>query len=233
LYAWSHARANFAHYSRWIVDTQTPVVVLAIAAPFVVSRSTAVMWLSGIAAIFGLYLFYLPFDEWWYLRFLMPMFPALFVLTSAVLCRAVGAGRTVLAAGLVAALTWHTVSLALDRGAATVWKAEQRYAEAGAYVASSLPERAALLSMQHSGSARFYSGRITVRYDLIGRDDLDRVLGDLKRLGYQPYFLLDDAEEADFRRRFNGASAFGALDWLPKATVHRGVVRVYDIADRR
>ena len=232
LYAWSHAWANLSHYPRWLVDTQTPVVVLAIAAPFVVSRSTAVMWLSGIVAIFGLYLFYLPFDEWWYLRFLMPMFPALFVLTNSVLYRAVGAGRAVLAAVVVAALTWHTVSLALDRGAATVWEAEQRYAEAGAYVASSLPERAALLSMQHSGSARFYSGRITVRYDFIGRNDLDRVLGDLKRLNYQPYFLLDDSEEADFRRRFSGGSSFGALDWAPKATVHRGVVRIYDPADR-
>ena len=63
LYAWSHAWANLSHYPRWLVETQTPVVVLAIAAPFVVSRSTAVMWLSGIVAIFGLYVFYLPFDE--------------------------------------------------------------------------------------------------------------------------------------------------------------------------
>jgi hypothetical protein len=163
----------------------------------------------------------------------MPMFPALFVLTCAVLYNVVGVGRGALAAVVVAAITWHTASLAFDRGAATVWEAEQRYAEAGAYVVSSLPERAALLAMQHSGSARFYSGRITVRYDFIERNDLDRVLGDLRRLGYQPYFLLDDAEEADFRRRFSGGSSSGALDWAPKATMHRGIVRVYDPADRK
>jgi hypothetical protein len=160
------------------------------------------------------------------------MFPALFVLTSVVLLRAVTAGRVLLAAVVVAALAWHGVSLATERGASQVWEAEQRYAEAGAYVASALPERAALLSVQHSGSARYYSGRITVRYDFIGRNALDRVIGDLRRLGYQPYFLLDEAEEADFRSRFSGESPLGALDWAPKARLHRDSVRVYDPADR-
>lgn len=233
LYAWSHGWTNLAHYARWLVETQTMVVVLAVAAPFVVPRVTALLWLGGILAILGLYLFYLPFDDWWYLRFLMPMFPALFVLTSVVLLRVVTAGRVLLAAVIIAALAWHGVSLAAERGASHVWEAEQRYAEAGAYVASALPERAALLSMQHSGSARFYSGRITVRYDFIGRNDLDRVLGDLRRLGYQPYFLLDEAEEADFRSRFSAGSSLGALDWAPTATIHRGSVRIYDPADRK
>ena len=232
LYAWSHAWTNLAHYSRWLVDTQTIVVAFAVAAPFVVPRTVAAMWLGGIFTIFGLYLFYLPFDDWWYLRFIMPMFPALFVLTSVVLLRAVTAGRVLLATVVVAALAWHGVRLAAERGASHVWEAEQRYAEAGAYVASSLPERAALLSMQHSGSARFYSGRITVRYDFIDKDDLDRVLGDLRRLGYQPYFLLDEAEEAAFRDRFSGRSTLGTLDWAPKTTLHRGRVRIYDPAER-
>jgi len=232
LYAWSHAWTNVAHYLRWLIETQTIVVVFALAAPFVVPRATALLWLGSIVAIFGLYLFYLPFDDWWYLRFLMPMFPALFVLTTVVLLRVVTAGRVLLATVIVTALAWHGVSLAADRGASQVWEAEQRYAEAGAYVAAALPARAALLSMQHSGSARFYSGRITVRYDFIGRNDLDRVLDDLKRLGYQPFFLLDVAEEADFRSRFSGGSSLGALDWAPKTTIHRGSVRIYDPSDR-
>jgi hypothetical protein len=230
LYAWSHGWTNLAHYSRWLVETQTIVVVFAAAAPLVVPRATAILWLGGIVGLFGLYVFYLPFDDWWYLRFLLPMFPAMFVLTSAVLLRVVR-GRVLLAAVVIAALGWHGVSVAAERGASRVWEAEQRYAEAGAYVAAALPQRAALLSVQHSGSTRFYSGRITVRYDFIGRNDLDRVLGDLRRLGYQPYFLLDEAEEADFRSRFTG-SRLAALDWAPKTTIHRGTVRIYDPADQ-
>jgi hypothetical protein len=242
LFAWSHGWANLARYPRWLIDTQTPVVILAAMAPLVLARSshspspmspraTATLWLGCLAAIFGLYLFYLPFEEWWYLRFLMPMFPVLFVLTSAVLLQIVG-GRTVLAAGAVAGLAWYTLDLALDRGASRVWESEQRHLEAGMYITRSLPERAALISMHHSGSARFYSGRITVRYDFIGQQDLDRVVDDLRRLGYQPYFLLDEAEEAPFRRRFGNASPLGALDWTPQATVYRGAVRIYDPAAR-
>jgi hypothetical protein len=51
-------------------------------------------------------------------------------------------------------------------------------------------------------------------------------------LGYHPYFLLDEAEEAPFRRRFGDASPLGALDWTPQATVYRGAVRIYDPAKR-
>jgi hypothetical protein len=244
LYAWSHAWANLSRYPRWLIDTQTPGIILAALAPLVLARSssesrmpfspraTASLWLGCLAGIFGLYLFYLPFDDWWYLRFLMPMFPVLFVLTSAVLLRAAGE-RTLLATAVVALLAWHGLDLALDRGASHVWEAEQRYLEAGTYVAQSLPERAALISLQHSGSARFYSGRITVRYDFIGRNDLDRVVNDLRRLGYLPYFLLDEAEEASFRSRFGNTSPLGALDWAPEATLHRNTVRIYDPARRQ
>src|SRR4030095_1397738 len=35
-----------------------------------------------IAAVWFCYLFYNPFDVWWYLRFLLPAFPAMFVLTA-------------------------------------------------------------------------------------------------------------------------------------------------------
>jgi hypothetical protein len=243
LYGWSHAWTNLARYPRWLVETQTPIVMLAAVAPWVVTpragsplphtpRRTAAWWLGCIVTIFALYLFYLPFDEWWYLRFVMPMFPVLFVLTSAVLLRATG-GRAILATAVVAMLAWHGWNLAMDRGASHVWEAEQRYVESGRFIAHALPQRAALISLQHSGSARFYSGRITVRYDLIGPRDLDRVVDDLRGLGYQPYFLLDEAEEAEFRRRFADASVFGALDWPPDATLYRGVVRIYDPAKQR
>ena len=243
LYGWPHLWANLARYPRWLIDTQTPVVILAVLAPWVLTRSaesrlpltpraTATWWLGCLLAIFSLYVFYLPFDDWWYLRFLMPMFPVLFVLTSAVVLRVAG-GRTLVATAVVAVLAWHGWDLALDRGAARVWEAEQRYLEAGTFVARTLPDRAALVTVQHSGSARFYSGRITVRYDFIGPNDLDRVVDDLRRLGYQPYFLLDEAEEAAFRNRFGAASPLAALDWLPEATFDRGTVRLYDPARKR
>lgn len=250
LYAWNYAWTNLTHYASWLVETATPIVILATAAPFLLARlgapgrvtrprATAVMWLGIMLAVLALYLFYLPFDDWWYLRFMLPAFPPMLVLTSAAVFRLAAPitrvgllGGDVVATIVVSLLAWHGLALSIDRGAHKVWDAEQRYVAAGAYVRAALPERAALVAVQHSGSARFYSGRITVRYDALRETDLDLVVNELRRLGYQPYFLLDEMEEAAFRRRFAGHTALGALDWAPKAVLYRGLVRVYDPSER-
>jgi len=125
------------------------------------------------------------------------------------------------------------VDYAVDRGAPSLWRAEQRYLTVGEYVASTLPDRAVLICMQHSGAARYYSGRITVRYDVMRPTDLDLVLAELRRLGYYPYLVLDDWEEPKFRERFKGQSALAALDWTPVAQLHSNQVRIYDPADRQ
>jgi hypothetical protein len=251
VFDWSYGWVNLARYPRWLLDTQTPIVLLAAATPFMLPRHGAAgrapapriiagTWLAGILALFGLYLFYEPFEDWWYLRFILPMFPPLFVLTSVALfqltapiSRVTELGRGLVTSALVGGLVWHGLSVALDRGADRVWVAEQRYITAGTYVAATLPERAVLLSGLHSGSARFYSGRLTVRYDQLRPTDLELVLGELRRLGYQPYVLLDEAEESSFRDRFSKTSPLGALDWAPKAVLHQGLVRIYDPADRK
>lgn len=251
LYSWAYLWPNLARYPRWLFETETPLVLLALIAPFVLPleaevgrerrpRATAVAWLCVIAVIFLLYLFYQPFDEWWYLRFILPVYPLLFVLTStaiarllAPLSRLAGSLKGLATVAVVAFLAWHGAVYAVDRGASIAWQAEQRYVEVGAYVGAKLPARAALVCMQHSGSARYYSGRITVRYDLIAPEDLDLVIEELRRLGYHPYVVLDDWEEPIFRERFRGHSALAGLDWTPVAVIHSNHVRIYDPADQQ
>jgi hypothetical protein len=249
LYSWGYLSANLARYPRWLVDSQTPLVVLALVAPFVLPasgtfgaarpRMTAIVWLCGIATLFGLYLFYIPFDDWWYVRFIQPMFPPLFVLMVAGLVGLLTPVQRIapqlavpLTALLVGLLAWRGVRFAEERGASVVWRAEQRYSEAGEYVKANLPERAAILAVQHSGSVRYYSGRLSVRFDLLQPTDLDLVVQDLRRLGYEPYFVLDEGEEAMFRDRFGKYSALGALDWAPVAAPFDGGVRIYDVSEK-
>ena len=86
-----------------------------------------------------------------------------------------------------------------------------------------------LLSIQHGGSLRYYSGRPTIRYDRIPPESLDSSIDDLRRLGYRPYFVLEEDEAADFRARFARRSALGALDWMPLARLDRTPgVAIYD-----
>jgi hypothetical protein len=252
LFNWSHVWPNLARYPRWLLETETPFVLLALIAPFVLQpvpaarldqpapRTIAAVWLCFIATVFLSYLFYLPFDEWWYLRFLLPAYPPMLVLSSVALVRLLTPltrvapdAKGFAAAAVVALVARHGVDYAVDRGAPSLWRAEQRYLTVGEYVASTLPDRAVLICMQHSGGARYYSGRITVRYDLMRPTDLDLVLAELRRLGYYPYLVLDDWEEPKFRDRFKGQSALSALDWTPVAQLHSNQVRIYDPADRQ
>ena len=93
-YAWEYALANLRRYPVWIVDTQTPLVLLALClfvAPAWLPppRVPRLRLLFGgfIGIVFLSYLFYTPFDAWWFLRFLLPIWPAIMVPTRG------GAGR--------------------------------------------------------------------------------------------------------------------------------------------
>ena len=77
------------------------------------------------------------------------------------------------------------------------------------------PPDAVFLCLQHSGSVRFYGGRLTVRYDAIEAGALDRAIEILHAKGFRPYFLLDGWEEPRFQARFGQASTMGRLDWAP------------------
>ena len=72
--------------------------------------------------------------------------------------------------------------------------------------------------MQHSGSIRYYSGRLTVRYDWIPTNRLDNVIEQLRGLGYHPYIVLEAAEMGAFEQRFQGNSELAALNWIPTGT---------------
>jgi hypothetical protein len=52
--------------------------------------------------------------------------------------------------------------------------------------------------MLHAGSARYYSGRLTVRYDLIPPQLFERTIAHFQQQGFVPFLLLDDGERGHF-----------------------------------
>ena len=95
-----------------------------------------------------------------------------------------------------------------------------------------LPQNVILLSMQHSGSVRYYSGRPTLRWDLLNQEWLERALTFLGEQGYRPLILLEEWERPLFTQRFTGHTKLAALDWQPIAT-YSGEIRtdIFDPAD--
>ena len=130
LYSWNNLWPNVELYSRWLLDAQTPAVFLAVAGPFLLwrrldggegvtyeRRAMTIMLAMFIALVLICYLFYSPFDAWWYLRFLLPAFPPLLVLMSVALVSmatrvAAHRGlRDVAIAVIIGVLAWHGVIL--------------------------------------------------------------------------------------------------------------------------
>jgi hypothetical protein len=120
----------------------------------------------------------------------------------------------------------HQAEYAISHGVFSQREGEHRYELAGDYVASFTPANAVVLSMQHSGSLRYYGHRITLRYDWIAPESLDSTVALLRDRGYRPFIVLDDWEEPVFKQRFAGSS-IGRLDWKPLADFD-GRVRLYE-----
>jgi hypothetical protein len=227
---------NLQRYPRWLVETHTPFVALALAAPFMMRRRAAA-WLGlAIAAMtLALYLPYQIFDDWYYVRFLLPALPWLIVLSLIVVDRAVrraaGARTAVAMTAIAIGVGTLWIAIAQQRRAFELAQLERHFVEAGTFAAERLPANAAVLTIRHSGSVHYYSQRPTISWDTLEPGTLDRVLGFLRAQGLTPFLLLDTSEEATFRQRFEAASPIGRLDWPPLARVGR-TVRVYDPADR-
>jgi hypothetical protein len=184
------------------------------------------------------YVFYDSFDAWFYLRFLLPAFPALFILTAAgirsIALRLPSPLRAPVAGVMCVFLVAYSLKAGFDWGIFNQRASERRYITAALWVDRFTPPRAVLIATQHSGSLRYYAKRITLRWDLLPADSLDRAIRQLNALGYRPYILLDHTEEAGFTARFAARNAAGKLDWRPVADLKGRYtdVRIYNPEDR-
>ena len=248
-FRWKYVAPNLQRYPRWLLTTQTPAVLLALFAPLLMfrpesrsplgSRLRAVLLMLGcfIACVCVIYFLHQPNDTWFWLRYLLPTFPALFVLISAVLAMALSPlerGTRLVATGVVLTLlAWHGVSFGVNDGIFLFKEGERRSRVLGEYVANNMPERAVFVAKSHTGSIRYYSGRLTMQYELIPPGALDSVVADLRKMGYQPYIVLEEWEEPAFLQRFAQRNSFATLDWPPKVLLEHGIrVRIYDPADK-
>jgi hypothetical protein len=242
LFAASHIAPNAARYFTWLWQTHTPVVLIALTAPLFASGSLTWLLLSLVAVNVAGYLPYVVFNDWWYLRFLLPAIAMLLILAVAAVDglvrvvlqrqrRAVSPLLPSFAIGTFAILlSVFFVQEARARSVFGLKRLESRYVSAGRYVSDRLPSNALLITSWESGSVRFYSGRKTLVWDALDPAWLDRAISYSRTRGFEPYLLFEKWEEPLFRQRFP-QSAVGALDWPPAAEV-AGQVTVYKPGDR-
>ena len=244
LFSSANVAPNAARYFEWLWQSHTPAWLLALAAPLVLPG-----WLTALLLTFAIvnvacYLPYVVFNDWWYLRFMLPAIAVLLVLMVATIdsiaARAFQARdtqssqthrvRAALLGVFAAAMCFVFIREARARSVFDLPRLESRYERAGRYVDQRLPDNALVITSWESGSVRFYSNRKTLVWDALDPAWLDRAIAFSRTRGLEPYLLFERWEEPLFRQRFAGSSS-GALDWPPAAEI-AGQVRIYRPEDR-
>jgi hypothetical protein len=234
LFSLSYVTANLGRYLGWLCSSLTPAVALALLAPWLVPGALTTLALAMFLVNLALYIPYVVFDDWSYLRFLLPTIPLLLILVVAVVDAALRRlrvpGVAWITAGAVIVLAMLFVRDARQRPTFALKQLEARFVRAGIFVGKRLPPNALVITSSESGSVRFYAGRKTLLWDGLDPAWLDRSLTYVRSKGYEPYLLFERREETEFRHRFVG-SEIGRLDWPPMVEV-AAQVRIYRPEDR-
>jgi hypothetical protein len=238
IFSLSRIPANAVRYATWLAATQTPLAFAGLLAALWPSRliwpapganSRALLLSFVVFAVAVSYFGYQPFDAWWYLRFLLPAWPAVFLGLGILLTRPLNHLRPSMAALLilgVAALGVHTHEIGVRQSIYTTGAGEHKYDAAALLARDHTEPGSVLFSMQHSGSARYYAGLKTLRFDNVPPEWLDRAIDWCAEHKAHPYALLDEWEIDAFRKRFGGTSARGALPGAP-VFVYKAATTVY------
>jgi hypothetical protein len=154
-------------------------------------------------------LFYLPFDHWETLRYLLPGIVPLTIVAADGLIHFARMPRKsgVAAAVLVGFIAVAVLQSELLLRRSSVWDVsslEARYPSAGEWVDINTPTNTVVLANQHSGSLRWYGKRQTLRWDRIAPADLAKTVRELGAHGATTYVALEGAEVEMFDSRFAG-----------------------------
>ncbi|MEO8484467.1 MAG: glycosyltransferase family 39 protein [Acidobacteriota bacterium] len=223
---------NARNYLSWLVSTQTPVVLVGfvtIAVPLrywwpdLRHRSVFVIITIFIATLWATYLGYIVFDAWWFLRFVLVGWPFMMVGVGAAFAAAFRSRPAVRVVAMLVllAIGGNGVRIALNENILRTWRGEQRYPSVALQVRRLTQPNAIILSFLHSGSVRYYGGRVSLRYDWLPDYWLDEAIEWLATHGTHPYLLIDVEELPMVRLRFSGQRTMAILDRDP-LFVYRG-----------
>ena len=234
--------ANARRYTTWLMYAHTPVAIAGVAAlviplkrvwPGVKDRAVFVIIALYLGALAAQYFMYLVFDVWWYLRFVIAALPFIMLAVGALATSLGRAGKPVLTVAVIVgviALCARDFRVAAAEASFDLWRGELRYVVMGKLVRSATDETSVVYSMQHSGSLRYYAGRLTINYSNLDNDWLDRSVAWVKARGSHPYLLLESWEVEPFRKQFAGQKTLAILDTKPMFKYQGGaLISFYDL----
>ena len=209
LFEWSNVPVTLAHYAAWLPMLLTPLGLLALGLPLCarqLPRWTALLsvWLLSYLALYASY--YNTHETWWYLRFVLPAFPAAWVaalLVAREILRRIGweklapvgslgawlVGTLAAAAIFLYAAKWNRHFFTAEAG-----RGERVYAEAAEWLQKQVPANAVIVAMQTSGTLFYYTDHAILRWDQIHEKDFEQVARAAIAAGRPLFALLEPFE---------------------------------------
>lgn len=218
LFALANVGPNLQRYWGWLIAT-SPVLLLA---PLGLVGPTADKRARGLGAFALLvvlaYLIYAVFDDWSYLRFLLPAMAVLAVFTAVVLVAGIErqppSWRAPILVGLMLAISSHGIYVARSRETFKLADQRRRVEQVADVISGFSAVRPVIISGEQSGAIRYYTMRPILRWDTSTPDALGAAVAAVEREGYSPYVALDAWEEEPFRKKFASIPEL-QLDWPP------------------
>jgi hypothetical protein len=215
-FGWAYLVPSWRNYVMTFPSVLPLALVAALLVPWWPWRRRIREWLAlGLLAA-GLLLFYSFYnvtkDVWWYLRFVLPVFPVLIALAlvwvqgfleyrkifTDVGRKAWIVPALVIAASLVPSVLWSRKQHVL-----MMKSFQEPYAAAGEWARANLPKGSAVAAMHLSGTLYFYTDSPIVRWDLISAGDVAALSRTLTASGRSLYAMVHPFEgDADLRAHF-------------------------------
>jgi hypothetical protein len=234
LYSAANVTRNIGVYAAWLLGSAPAVSgVVACAAVSALRAPLAVRLVAAFLVLnIAVYLPYATFEEWHYLRFILPGLAAALPAGTALVAR-LGASPGIAVALAAATLLLGAWQLHIAAGLDVfrLGPIERRYALAAEWVAGQTPSDAVIATAQQSGSIALNAGRSVLRWDLVEPGQLDRTIRTVEASGRPVWLLVESWEQPLLRERHFGGLA--ALDWPPAAAIASWVpVTIHRAADR-
>ncbi len=236
LFSFSNIAPNTFRYLNWLIAT-APVMLLA---PFGLARvktkrHSLAMALFAVL-VFAAYLVYAVFDQWSYLRFLLPALAVAAILAAVELAWWIArwpvSWRLPIFLTLTFGLTAYGLVVARSLDVFKLADQWRRVEQVADFVVRSVPREAVILSGEQSGSMRYYTARPILRWEVATPDTLRTVIATLENAGRPVYIALDAWEHEPFLGKFSTVPEV-ALDWpavIEAGSSHR--TRLWRIGDR-
>jgi hypothetical protein len=236
LFAISDIAPNASRYFTWLAAT-APVLFFSVFGFIRLRRDRTTQALFAfVVLVIGSYLVYAVFDDWSYLRFLLPAMAVLAIYAAVELAawleRWPIAWRAPILFLLLLGVTAYSLLTARSHHTFKLADQLRRVSRVGDFVNGGVPPEAVILAGEQSGSMRYYTHRSILRWEAATPEALGSAITTLEQKGLPVYVVLDAWENEPFRKKFATVPAV-SLDWPPvleAGTSHR--TRLWRLSDR-